>query len=1523
MSASETVGSAGSGHPDLHLTPEERQVYGKLLKEADPDGFGAVSGDIAVKFFERTKLPADVLGQIWQIADTQNRGFLTPAGFGVVLRLIGHAQSGRAPSAQLATQPAPLPKFDGQTASLSPPPAAAVSAVPAPIASPSLSSSPVGLPPIRVPPLGPDKVAEYWQLFDKSGAENGMLPGVVAKQIFERARLPNEVLGRIWALSDTRSRGALDVTEFVIAMHLLASYKSGQMRGVPSTLPPGLYEAAARRPGAARAAAPGSRPGSASPVPLPLTPQFSGQFAGVHAQSPTTRPRLATPLSAQSTGDGSWAITPADKARFDAIFATVDKTGSGYISGEQAVDFFSNARLPEEVLAQIWDLADINSEGRLTKDEFAVAMYLIRQQRNTKDGRGSLPATLPPSLVPPSRRKAQLAPLPEPRTAQLETAPPVARARSAADDLFGLDAFGEAPPTQPQVPQSTGGTDAGRFGSAAGAITSTVAGSSLASSPITATAPSTAFKPFVPSSSFGQSLQPQPQLQSQSTGSPAIGQARDVSAHDDLLGDTDPNESSKLTNETSELANLSNQVGSLSKQMTDLQSQRAEAEHELSQQTAQKRAFESRLGQLRTLYENEAQQVKALQAQLQNVRNDTKRLQTDHAVIAASHQDLASQHQQLQAQLEADQRENAALKDKIRQTNVEVEQLKPLLEKLKSEARQHKGLVAINKKQLATNEAERDRLKAELVAAQKELEDSQRGADESARQVELSKQELEAARSMHVPSARSVGTAGLAGIAAVAGVAAVAGAAVVASPASSTTSNPFFRAPTTSPPPQETARAQNGNPFDSIFGPSFSSSNTASFVGESAGQARSVDAAVPGTSNTFTTGASAHQLSDPQSVVQTTSATLPIHSPTLSTQASLTPPLQESSLTTHESSSITPVPVDHGSTPEAHGHNLVFSTPGEEQGSVRQTLPEAAASTSNHSGFPLSAADEEQESIRQTLPTAAASTSFAAPATIASGSSQDDFPLSAADEEQESIRQTLPTATAPTLAAPTSNHDPLPLSTGDDQDASAKQALPTRPLQLAEEKLGQHSATVGRVPGAFTDTPTLPAETTERAHDLGAVVDGADAADDKGKATSGSSEDAKDNFDQYFGSAAHKRTPSEQARDFDFAFASMKPGAPVNGTSGSKEFPDIQELENDDDSSVYSVHEPVLGFEDSFDSKPSAQSEVGKGKEAETWPEVVSSVPGRSLAPQFDNERKQSPVSQFPGFDATEQLGSLPGYAEAVPGDNPSNFPREDKGLLAERSVPLSGGENAATSPTPVQALPPLYGLEAVKQQIPEAAKPESPEGFDPSFDSPAQSISTWAASSQHQASPHNTRANGSAAPVSGADQFDFDKFQPPPAVAASVAAVPSGSSEVPNGRSEAPKSHDWDDIFAGISSSGPNVAAANDFNEPSTPVRDNVPFSSGGAVSATTGTIPSFATSPNVADTPKAAPRLGEGENTNNLPPPLTRAISTTSAASEHDDPILKRLTAMGWSRSESLAALEKYDYNIDKAADYLTFKS
>jgi hypothetical protein len=59
-----------------------------------------------VKYVD-TRIPdstsfSDPLYQIWQIADHENRGLLTKPGFSVALRLIGHYQAGRDPTAELA-----------------------------------------------------------------------------------------------------------------------------------------------------------------------------------------------------------------------------------------------------------------------------------------------------------------------------------------------------------------------------------------------------------------------------------------------------------------------------------------------------------------------------------------------------------------------------------------------------------------------------------------------------------------------------------------------------------------------------------------------------------------------------------------------------------------------------------------------------------------------------------------------------------------------------------------------------------------------------------------------------------------------------------------------------------------------------------------------------------------------------------------------------------------------------------------------------------------------------------------------------------------------------------------------------------------------------------------------------------------------------------------------------------------------------------------------------------------------------
>ena len=611
---------------------------------------------------------------------------------------------------------------------------------------------------IRIPPLTPEKVTQYGILFERQPLVNNTLPGDQAKQIFEKSGLPNEVLGRIWMLADTEQRGALVQTEFVIAMHLLTSMKTGGLRNLPSILPAPLYEAATRR---GSLSAPRQSPNNTGPSAIPR--QMSGN-AQVRTGSPLGRPPFSA--SASSSG-GEWLVTPGDKAKFDQIFADLDKGNKGYITGEEAVPFFSQSNLGEDGLAQIWDLADYRSQGQLGRDEFAVAMYLIRQQRGNRSH--PLPTTLPANLIPPSLRSQP--PMPPPATSAFDAPavpPPPPQPKSALDDLFGLDSSSSSPAPPAQV-QHTGGSNAND--PFAGGSSS-----NAPSSPIQPAATGSKFPSFVPSSSFGRSL----------AGPPPGAEAR-PSGTDDLLGDNETEESKNISGESTELANLSNQISSLAKQTQDTQAKRTTTQNELNQTNSQKQNFEQRLSQLRTLYEKEAEDTRALEEELRKSRQDTKKLQGECMTLDGTYRDVQAQHHEISSALQADQQENARLRERIRVVNAEIAQLKPQIDKLKSDARQQKGLVAINKKQLSTTEGEREKLKSEA-------EELSKGGEEAARQATAS--------ATASPTAQ------------------------VASPALSTSSgnNPFFKRTAStdimgtfaSPP----ARNFSDNTFDDVFGPS-------------------------------------------------------------------------------------------------------------------------------------------------------------------------------------------------------------------------------------------------------------------------------------------------------------------------------------------------------------------------------------------------------------------------------------------------------------------------------------------------------------------------------------------------------------------------------------------------------------------------------------------------------------------------------------------------------------------------------
>ena len=64
--------------------------------------------------------------------------------------------------------------------------------------------------------------------------------------------------------------------------------------------------------------------------------------------------------------------------------------------GAEVRPILAKSELSNPILAKVWELSDIDKDGRLSCDEFVIAMHLIEKAK----GGLNLPRTLPPELFP-------------------------------------------------------------------------------------------------------------------------------------------------------------------------------------------------------------------------------------------------------------------------------------------------------------------------------------------------------------------------------------------------------------------------------------------------------------------------------------------------------------------------------------------------------------------------------------------------------------------------------------------------------------------------------------------------------------------------------------------------------------------------------------------------------------------------------------------------------------------------------------------------------------------------------------------------------------------------------------------------------------------------------------------------------------------------------------------------------------------------------------------------------------------
>lgn len=98
-------------------------------------------------------------------------------------------------------------------------------------------------------------------------------------------------------------------------------------------------------------------------------------------------------------GELEWVVNK-ERANYDNLFDTLCDNGTK-IPGSIAKVEMVKSKLPNQVLGKIWKLADVDRDGFLDKDEFALAMHLI----NVKIEGNDLPSELPDHLRPPSKRE--------------------------------------------------------------------------------------------------------------------------------------------------------------------------------------------------------------------------------------------------------------------------------------------------------------------------------------------------------------------------------------------------------------------------------------------------------------------------------------------------------------------------------------------------------------------------------------------------------------------------------------------------------------------------------------------------------------------------------------------------------------------------------------------------------------------------------------------------------------------------------------------------------------------------------------------------------------------------------------------------------------------------------------------------------------------------------------------------------------------------------------------------------------
>ncbi|CAF3438151.1 unnamed protein product [Rotaria socialis] len=230
--------------------------------------------------------------------------------------------------------------------------------------------------------ISADDRAKYDSYFQQCSPMQGFVSGDQARSFFIKSNLPGDILRKIWDLSDITADGRLDKREFTIACHLISSQVQKKVP-LPQALPPTLLSDAIAI----------TANGMSNPMPafpLPITGAFNNWSASITplVSGPPIKTVVVPPAP----------LTAAVRSKYLQKFhSLVDVTKTnGFMTGLQARNILQQSGLSQTLLHQIWNLADHDKDGRLTADEFVVAMHCCDVVRAGQ----ILPSRLPDEWLP-------------------------------------------------------------------------------------------------------------------------------------------------------------------------------------------------------------------------------------------------------------------------------------------------------------------------------------------------------------------------------------------------------------------------------------------------------------------------------------------------------------------------------------------------------------------------------------------------------------------------------------------------------------------------------------------------------------------------------------------------------------------------------------------------------------------------------------------------------------------------------------------------------------------------------------------------------------------------------------------------------------------------------------------------------------------------------------------------------------------------------------------------------------------